>query len=296
MIPAPEDPMPPFTSQPVPAWAVAAAYELSNATWPTMSQYLNSDDCEEARIKFVCGIIAHHAPTVPPAAGVGELVEALKEDLVYHEEQYALWMSVDDPENARHHQLRADVLRQALNSAPPAVQEQESQKQPEVVNDMTGTERKILRDALQEAHAALVSVRADRPSVHSDEVWSMLNRAINHSDSALSSCPPKSDSAVAGNGEDAREKEILAFASAQWGVKDMAAIGLKVGEEAGEVAGAIVKIPEGRAQLSDLDKELGDILIVLSQLAALRDTTLSALRSKRFEQIKARAAMEAGKS
>lgn len=84
------------------------------------------------------------------------------------------------------------------------------------------------------------------------------------------------------------ENQILKFATEQWGEKDLAGIGLKVGEEAGEVAGALVRIPEGRATFDDLEKEVGDLLIVLSQIAAKRDTTLESLRWKRFEQIKAR--------
>ena len=43
-----------------------------------------------------------------------------------------------------------------------------------------------LAGAAQEAHAALVSIRADRPTAHTDEVWFMLNRAINTTDAALS--------------------------------------------------------------------------------------------------------------
>lgn len=86
------------------------------------------------------------------------------------------------------------------------------------------------------------------------------------------------------------EAEILEFATAQWGEKTLAAIGLKVGEEAGEIAGALVKIPEGRATDEDLDKEVGDLMIVLSQIAAKRGYTLEAVRAMRFEQIKARAA------
>ena len=85
------------------------------------------------------------------------------------------------------------------------------------------------------------------------------------------------------------EEEILEFATAQWGAKDLPAIGLKVAEEAGEVAGALVKIPEGRAKWEDLDKEVGDLLIVLSQIAAKRGWTLFQLRAARFEQIKERA-------
>ena len=85
------------------------------------------------------------------------------------------------------------------------------------------------------------------------------------------------------------EKEILEFATAQWGEKTMERLANKLAEETGEIAGAVVKIPEGRATDDDLDKELGDALIVLSQFAAKRATTLENLRSRRFEQIKARA-------
>lgn len=85
------------------------------------------------------------------------------------------------------------------------------------------------------------------------------------------------------------EAEILAFAMEQWGEKDWSGIGLKLGEEAGEIAGALVKIPEGRASLEDLDDEVGDILIVLSQIAARRGTTLLKLREARFQEIKRRA-------
>jgi NTP pyrophosphatase (non-canonical NTP hydrolase) len=85
------------------------------------------------------------------------------------------------------------------------------------------------------------------------------------------------------------EEEILEFANSQWGEKTWEGLGLKLGEEAGEVAGAIVKIPEKRATLEDLDLEVGDTLIVLSQIAARLGTTLEALQAKRFEQIKERA-------
>lgn len=85
------------------------------------------------------------------------------------------------------------------------------------------------------------------------------------------------------------EQDILAFAQSQWGEKSLTQIGLKLGEESGEVAGAIVKITECRATFENLDKEIGDTLIVLSQLAAHRGTTLEILRACRFEQIKARA-------
>lgn len=85
------------------------------------------------------------------------------------------------------------------------------------------------------------------------------------------------------------EIEILQFAEDQWGERTIELIGLKVAEEAGEIAAAIVKIPEGRLTWADLDKEVGDILIVLSQIAAKRGWTLEQMRARRFEQIKERA-------
>lgn len=85
------------------------------------------------------------------------------------------------------------------------------------------------------------------------------------------------------------EAVILKFAQEQWGAKDDLAIGLKLAEEAGEVAGAIVKIPEGRATFEDMEDEIGDVLIVLSQLAAKRGTTLEKIRRARFHQVRQRA-------
>lgn len=88
------------------------------------------------------------------------------------------------------------------------------------------------------------------------------------------------------------ESIILDFAIQHWGEKTMAGRALKLGEESGEVQGAVSKIEENRATEADLDDEMGDVLIVLSQMAAMRGTTLEALRSKRFEFIKDRAVKE----
>lgn len=85
------------------------------------------------------------------------------------------------------------------------------------------------------------------------------------------------------------EQEILDFATYQWGGKELAAIALKLAEECGEIAGAIIKTNEGRSTYAELDEEMGDALIVLSQLAARRGTTLEDLRSQRFAQIQERA-------
>lgn len=87
------------------------------------------------------------------------------------------------------------------------------------------------------------------------------------------------------------EEIIRDFAFEQWGHKTPREIALKLCEEAGEVAGAAIKKDEGRAKLSDMDDEVGDVLIVLSQYAAQRGTTLDELRKRRFEFIQARASL-----
>jgi NTP pyrophosphatase (non-canonical NTP hydrolase) len=86
-----------------------------------------------------------------------------------------------------------------------------------------------------------------------------------------------------------KEQEILDFINKEWGIRKLDRIGLKLGEEAGEVQAAIHKLDEDRSTLTDLDDEVGDVLIVLSQIAALRKTTLEDLRDRRFKMIKERA-------
>lgn len=85
------------------------------------------------------------------------------------------------------------------------------------------------------------------------------------------------------------EEKITGFAEQQWGVKTLTQVLMKLTEEVGEVAGAITKEAEGRANWDDLDDEIGDCLIVLSQMAAKRGRTLEDLRERRFEKIQARA-------
>jgi len=84
------------------------------------------------------------------------------------------------------------------------------------------------------------------------------------------------------------EEEIYHFAVERWGHKSVADLALKLSEESGEVAGVCIKRGERRSTLSDLDNEIGDVLIVLSQMASLRGQTLEELRASRFLQIKAR--------
>lgn len=85
------------------------------------------------------------------------------------------------------------------------------------------------------------------------------------------------------------EGKILDFAEARWGKKTIIALVAKLAEEAGEVAGACVKIGENRAEVPDLLDELGDVLIVVAQFAAKHDTTIDALMRDRFAMIKRRA-------
>lgn len=84
------------------------------------------------------------------------------------------------------------------------------------------------------------------------------------------------------------EQQILEAVTRRWGPRTDENVGLKLAEECGEVVGAITKISEGRAGEDDLDKEMGDALIVLSQLAARRRTTLEKIRGRRWKEIKKR--------
>lgn len=85
------------------------------------------------------------------------------------------------------------------------------------------------------------------------------------------------------------ENEILEFASTQWGERTDEKVALKACGECGEFAEAVTKIGESRATFEDADKEVGDVLIVLSQWAAKRGVTLAALRGWAFWRIKRRA-------
>jgi NTP pyrophosphatase (non-canonical NTP hydrolase) len=86
------------------------------------------------------------------------------------------------------------------------------------------------------------------------------------------------------------EMEILDWVESKVGPRSIDKIGLKIGEESGEVIGEIVRLCEGRkdASFDKLDKEIGDLLIVVSQLAARRGKTLEQIRRERFEEVRER--------
>lgn len=60
---------------------------------------------------------------------------------------------------------------------------------------------------------------------------------------------------------------------------------MKLGEEAGEVLGAVTKLAEERATMNDLADEMGDVLIALSVLAGRYGWTLDELRARRWEEV-----------
>lgn len=85
-----------------------------------------------------------------------------------------------------------------------------------------------------------------------------------------------------------KEDEILAFTLRQFGHRTLKDIAVKLGEETGEVLGAVTKLEEDRATLEDFDAEVGDVLIVLSQFAGWRGKTLDEMREARFQTIQER--------
>ncbi len=85
------------------------------------------------------------------------------------------------------------------------------------------------------------------------------------------------------------EQLINAWRTERWpDDNDDRLIAAKLGEEAGEVLGAAIKIPEGRATVEDLCDEIGDTLIALAALAARHDRTLDGLLRRRWATVAAR--------
>ena len=85
------------------------------------------------------------------------------------------------------------------------------------------------------------------------------------------------------------EQIILEFIENEFGTRMLWAIGLKLGEESGEVLREIIKLEDETFTQIHLADEVGDVLVVLSQIAAIMDTTLEDLRDRRFKFIMQRA-------
>lgn len=84
------------------------------------------------------------------------------------------------------------------------------------------------------------------------------------------------------------EEEIFRFVTDKWGPKSGLDVALKLAEETGEVAGAVTRLNEDRGTEDQIADELGDVLIVASQLAAILGSTLEQIRSDRWEAVIAR--------
>lgn len=84
------------------------------------------------------------------------------------------------------------------------------------------------------------------------------------------------------------EQLILQFIEHEFGARTLCAIGNKLSEESGEVNREILKIEDESFNQIHLADEVGDVLIVASQIAAIMDTTLEDLRARRFAFIQQR--------
>lgn len=83
--------------------------------------------------------------------------------------------------------------------------------------------------------------------------------------------------------KDVEQADMLAWvAERRWAI-DMESRALKLAEEAGEVVGAVVKIPEGRKQRSDLAIELAQLVLCAKALAEASGIDLDAAVSSEWE-------------
>ena len=89
-----------------------------------------------------------------------------------------------------------------------------------------------------------------------------------------------------------RSRSVRKWETTNWPDKDggdrVLVRAAKVGEEAGEILGAVIKMGEGRLGLDDLLKEIGDVQITLHALAAELDVDLDEIASLRWEEVRHR--------
>lgn len=86
------------------------------------------------------------------------------------------------------------------------------------------------------------------------------------------------------------EHLVTDLAASRWGAPTRLKLAAKLCEEAGEVAGVLVRLEEGegRATAEDLGREVGDLLVVASQIAHLLGATLEELRAERVGALRRR--------
>ena len=83
------------------------------------------------------------------------------------------------------------------------------------------------------------------------------------------------------------EAEALKLADQKWGGRNFTNVALKLGEECGEVLGAVLDlVQEGPQAFAHLREETADAVFVLAQLAALQETTLAELLAEAFTKNK----------
>ena len=75
-------------------------------------------------------------------------------------------------------------------------------------------------------------------------------------------------------------EDVAAQHARLWGDAPTERVALKVAEEAGEIAGAIVKLSEGRRSVADVVHELGDLAYALEALAARFGTSLAVVEAE----------------
>lgn len=88
--------------------------------------------------------------------------------------------------------------------------------------------------------------------------------------------------------ENCLDRIIPAWHEARWGDKSDDRVFLKLLEEVGEAAGAVVKRDEGRRTTLDVLDELGDVTIVLTVLLARHGVTFDEVRARRWEEVSQR--------
>lgn len=109
----------------------------------------------------------------------------------------------------------------------------------------------------------------------------------------ITDSPVVSPAALGSPGSDGFDFSALADQVAPWHAEkfpgvSLDRVGLKFAEEAGEVAGALVKIEEGRLTLDDLAGEIGDATICLARICTMAGLDYSTVVAERWAEVRER--------